>query len=375
MKRVANIFHLGIKELLSLWRDPVMVIFIVYAFSLAVINGSKAIAGDVVNAPIAILDQDRSPLSRQIELAFFPPRFKPAVLIEPWEMDPALDAGTYTFILDIPPNFARDVVAGKQPKAQLNIDATRMSQAFLGASYTQTIVMDEVRAYLAGGHRVDLSPPVKLVTRYKFNPTQATMWFGAIVQLVNQITMLAMILTGAALIREREHGTLEHLLVMPLAPFEIMMAKIWSNGLVVLVATALSVQGIVQGSLAMPMAGSIPLFLAGVALHLYSVTSLGILIGTLARTMPQMGLLMILVILPLQMLSGGNTPYQSMPQFIQIIMQAAPTTHFVRFAQAILFRGAGLDVVWPSFLAEFVIGSFLLLAALSLLRKSLAAAA
>lgn len=374
MKKLSNIFQLGIKELLSLWRDPVMVIFIIYAFTFAVISGSKATSGDVKNAPIAILDQDQSPLSQRIENAFFPPRFKPAVLIQAHEVDPALDAGTYTFVLDIPPNFARDVQAGKQPKIQLNIDATRMSQAFLGASYTQTIVMDEIRAYLQG-HRTDTKPPVDLVVRYKFNPTQATVWFGAIVALVNQITMLAVILTGAALIREREHGTLEHLLVMPLTPFEIMMAKIWANGLVVLVVTALSLKGIVQGVLSMPIAGSVPLFLAGVALHLFSVTALGILIGTVARTMPQMGLLMILVIIPLQMLSGGNTPYQSMPEAVQFIMRAAPTTHFVAFAQAILFRGAGLEVVWRSFLALFIIGCIFFGSALALLRRSLSAAA
>jgi len=371
--QLANIYHLGVKELLSLWRDPVMVIFIVYAFTLAVISGSKAVSGDVNNAPIAILDQDHSPLSQRIAMAFFPPRFKPAVLIEADQVDPSLDQGIYTFVMDIPPNFAKDVLAGRQPKIQLNIDATRMSQAFLGASYTQTIVMDEIRAWLAT-HRVNFELPVDLVVRYKFNPTQATVWFGAIVALVNQITMLALILTGAALIREKEHGTLEHLLVMPLTPFEIMMSKIWSNGLVVLVVTALSLKGIVQGVLHMPIAGSVGLFLAGVALHLFSVTALGILLGTVARTMPQMGLLMILTILPLQLLSGGNTPYQSMPEAVQIIMLAAPTTHFVAFAQAILLRGAGLEVVWGNFLALVAIGCVCFFSALALLRRSLAAA-
>jgi ABC-2 type transport system permease protein len=186
---------------------------------------------------------------------------------------------------------------------------------------------------------------------------------------------LAVILTGAALIREREHGTLEHLLVMPLQPFDIMAGKIWANGLVVLVASAISVKLVIQGWLAMPIHGSILLFLLGVALHLLSVTSLGILLGTVARTMPQMGLLMILVIVPLQLLSGGNTPFQSMPQFIQVIMHAAPTMWFVKFAQAILCRGAGFSVVWPCFLAEVALASIFILIALSLFRKTLAAAA
>jgi ABC-2 type transport system permease protein len=373
-QRLSNIYHLGVKELISLWRDPVMVCLIVYSFTLAVRNGAKAAPGEVVRAPIAVVDEDHSQLSDRIIHAFFPPRFRYAQVISPDEMDRGLDAARYTFALDIPPDFERDVRAGRNPKVQLNIDATMMSQAFLGASYANTIVMNEVKSYLAGHNVVD-NNPINLVTNYKFNPTQNPSWFGSIVQLVNQITMLAVILTGAALIREREHGTLEHLLVMPLQPIDIMAAKIWANGLVVLFASAVSVKLIIEGWLAMPIHGSITLFLLGVALHLFSVTALGILLGTVARTMPQMGLLMILVIVPLQMLSGGNTPFQSMPQFVQIIMHAAPTMWFVRFAQAILCRGAGFSVVWPSFLAELVLASIFLTVALSLFKKSMAAAA
>jgi ABC-2 type transport system permease protein len=232
--------------------------------------------------------------------------------------------------------------------------------------------MDQVRTYLQQ-HLITPQTLDNLVLRYLFNPTQTTVWFGSIVQLVNQITLLCVILTGAALMREREHGTLEHLMVMPLEPFDVMMAKIWANGLVVLVMAALSLRFVVQGLLHMPIAGSVPLFLLGVSLHLFTVTALGILLGTIARTMPQMGLLVILVILPLQMLSGGNTPYQSMPKFIQVVMLGAPTTHFVRFAQAILFRGAGFDVVWRPFVAEFLIGSVCFMIASSQFRKSLSA--
>ncbi|MCG3205514.1 MAG: Inner membrane transport permease YhhJ [Elusimicrobia bacterium] len=372
MKRLANIYHLGIKELISLWRDPVMIALILYAFTVSVSSGSKGMAGDVNNAPIAVVDQDHSPLSERISTAFFPPVFQQAVVIQPKDVDPAMNTGIYTFILDIPPNFARDLTRGLNPKVQLNIDATRMSQAFLGASYVQSIVMDQVNTYL---HK-NLLPTTSLknlVVRYLFNPTQTTVWFGSIVQLVNQITLLCVILTGAALMREREHGTLEHLMVMPLQPFDVMMAKIWSNGLVVLVMAALSLKIVVQGFLSMPIAGSIPLFLLGVSVHLFAVTSLGILLGTIARTMPQMGLLVILVILPLQMLSGGNTPYQSMPEFIQFVMQAAPTTHFVRFAQAILFRGAGIEIVWRPFVAELIIGSICFVIASTQFRKSLSA--
>jgi len=210
--------------------------------------------------------------------------------------------------------------------------------------------------------------------RLRFNPSLNSDWFGGVMELINTITLLSIILTGAALIREREHGTLEHLLVMPLTPLDIMLSKIWAMGLVVLVAAALSLQFIIAGVMQMPIAGSVPLFLLGTAIFLFSTTSLGILLGTIARTMPQLGLLMILFMIPLQLLSGGTTPYESMPEPVQVAMQFAPTSHFVRIAQAILYRGAGLEVVWPDLIANIVIGMVFFLVALALFRKSLIAA-
>ena len=188
---------------------------------------------------------------------------------------------------------------------------------------------------------------------------------------INNITMLSIVLTGAALIREREHGTIEHLLVMPITPFEIMISKVWSMGLVVLVASALSLSLVVQGLLSVPIEGSVPLFLAGAALHLFATTSLGIFLATITGSMPQFGLLLMMVLLPLQVLSGGMTPRESMPEAVQLIMLGAPNTHFVMLAQAILYRGAGLGVVWPQFLTLASIGSALFIFALGRFRKSL----
>lgn len=156
---------------------------------------------------------------------------------------------------------------------------------------------------------------------------------------------------------------------MPLTPFQIMAAKVWANGLVVLVVAALSLWIVVRGALAMPAAGSVTLFLFAAMLHLFSTTALGILIATFARSMPQFALLMILVVLPLQMLSGASSPTESMPQAVQTVMLAAPTTHFVSLAQAILFRGAGLEVVWPQLVAIAAIGAVFFLVALTRFRR------
>jgi ABC-2 type transport system permease protein len=173
------------------------------------------------------------------------------------------------------------------------------------------------------------------------------------------------------LIRERERGTVDHLLVMPVTPFEIMTSKVWSMGLVVLVTSAVSLDIVVQDVLSVPIEGSVALFLCGAALHLFATTSLGMFLATFARTMPQFALLLIMVLLPLQMLSGGLTPRESMPEFVQQIMLAAPTTHFVMLAQGILFRNAGIDAVWPQFLALAVVGTVLFSVALVRFRRTI----
>jgi len=374
MRSLRNIFNLGIKELRTLLGDKAMLALIVFSFTLSIYSSATVTPGSLHMAPIAIADQDQSQLSTRIVNSFYAPYFMPPVMIDSNQIDPLLDAGTYTFALDIPPNFQRDVLAGRQPAIQLNVDATRMSQAFLGNSYIQNIVNDEVSEFMAR-YRAGSALPVDLEVRARFNPNLDQSWFGAVMAIINNITMLAIILTGSALIREREHGTIEHLLVMPITPFEIMLAKVWSMGLVVLVASGLSLIFMVQGVLHVPIEGSIPLFMLGVALSLFATTSIGIFMGTIARSMPQLGLLMILVLIPLQMLSGGSTPRESMPQLVQDIMQTMPTTHFVSLAQAILYRGADFSIVWPQFATLLVIGMAFFGFALSRFRKTISSMA
>ncbi|MFI8734382.1 ABC transporter permease [Ectopseudomonas toyotomiensis] len=371
MERLANILHLGIKELRSLQHDLALVLLILWAFSMGIYSAATSMPESLHNAAIAVVDEDQSQLSERLIQAFQEPYFRTPERIGLSEMDRGMDAGRYTFTLNIPPNFQRDVLAGRSPAIQLNVDATQVSMAFTGAGYIQNIGASEVAEFVRR-YRGELQQPAELALRIQFNPNLTRAWFGSVMEVINQITMLSIILTGAALIREREHGTVEHLLVMPVTPLEIMLAKVWSMGLVVLTAAALSLLLVVQGWLQVPIEGSIALFLAGAALHLFATTSMGIFFGTVARSMPQLGLLIILVLLPLQILSGGTTPRESMPELVQQIMLAAPTTHFVALAQAILYRGAGLTIVWPYMLAIAGIGTLFFVAALTRFRKTLA---
>jgi ABC-2 type transport system permease protein len=355
MQTLRNIFWLGTKELRSFFRDFVLLGLVIYSFSLAVIAQAQSHAQELHNASIAVADEDQSELSARLTRAFLPPYFLPAKNVAPADIDRLMDVGTYTFILDIPPNFERDLKGGRRPTLQVNVDATAMIHAGIGAGYIQQILSDETARFLM---RQDKLPPAAIAqtVRIAFNPNLVTAWFTGVMGIISSTTMLAIILAGAAVVREREHGAVEHLLAMPVTPFEIAMAKIWANSLIIVVAVGLSIYIVVERLLAIPIAGSVPLFLFGATLYLFFATSVGVFLATIARTMPQLGLLYLLVAVPLMLLSGANTPLESMPTLLRNLMQLSPSTHFVAVAQAVLYRGAGFDLVWPRFVAMAAIG-------------------
>ena len=366
-----NILYLGLKEIRSLVSDSAMMLFVVYAFTFAIYSQATGTSNEVNNASIAFADEDRSALSKELFNAFYPPRFQLPVPISTSEVEDAMDRGRFMFVVTIPPRFERDLRAGRTPDIQLNIDATAMQQAGIGSNYIKNIVQDRIASFL---RRTDLTAtqPVNLVIRKMFNPNGVSSWFTSVVAIINQLTLLTVVLTGAAVIREREHGTLEHLLVMPLTAFEIAMAKVWANGLVILLATAVSLFLIVQMALKVPFAGSHALWFFGVVLYLFFATALGVFLGTISRSMAQFALLIILVILVLQLLSGGSTPVESQPKWLQTITYFLPSRHFVSFSQVIIYRGGGLGAVWRQFLMVSVVGLGFFVYSVSLFRKSIA---
>lgn len=367
-----NIYRLGLKELRSLAADKVLLALMLWAFSGAIYEAATGVSQELNNAAVAIVDEDDSPLSRSFAQALYPPYFQQPEFISLAQVDPGMDKGRYSFVLIIPAGFQRDLASGRQPELQLNVDATVMSQAFIGSSYISQIAQGEINAFLTGHREGTAESPVQLVTRVRFNPNLKGFWFGGVMEVINNLTMLTIILVGAAFIREREHGTLEHLLVMPLKPLEIMLAKIWANGVAVLLGAGFALTVVIQYLLKVPIAGSVPLFLGAAAVYLFAAASIGIFLGTVARSMPQLGLLIILTIIPLQMLSGGVTPRESMPELVQQLMLLTPTTYFVRLAQAILYRGAGALQVWGDFLAMGGVGAVFFALALYRFRRAVA---
>ena len=371
MDSALNTLWLGLKEIKSLLSDKVLMVFVVYAFTLAIYTQATGTSNEVNNASIAFADEDESVLSKELFNAFFPPRFQFPVQIRPSEVETDMDKGLYMFVVTIPPQFERDLRAGRRPEIQLSIDATAMQQAGIGANYIRNIIDDRIRTVMSSTD-VESTGPVNLVVRKLFNENGVSAWFVSIVGIINQLTLLTVVLTGAAVIRERERGTLEHLLVMPLSSLEIALAKVWANGLVILIATMASLFIIVRTVLQVPFAGSVPLWAFGVVLYLFFATALGVFLGTISRSMAQFALLIILVIVVLQLLSGGSTPVESQPQWLQSLTYFLPSRHFVSFSQVIIYRGGGFSAVWREFLMVAIIGLVFFTYSVAQFRKSIA---
>ncbi len=371
-RSLANVFRLGVKELRSLRADPVLMALIVYTFTFAVYSVATGAKLEVEHAAVAIVDEDRSELSRRIGGAIQEPFFRTPQYIPARDIDKAMDSGRYVFVIEMPPKLEADIKAGRTPSVQINVDATAMAQAGNGASYLQNIVAREILAFAQHSEAVS-KLPINLVVRSKFNPNVKSEWFTAVMQVINNITILSAILTGAALIREREQGTVEHLLVMPVTPADVMLAKIWANGLVIVVAAVLSLIFVVQGLLKVPIQGSLVLFILGAVVYQFSVTALGILLATFTTSMPQFGLLVMPVLVIMNLLSGSTTPMESMPVWLQNVMQVSPATHFVSFSQAVLYRGATLAIVWLQLVAMAAISAVFFLVSLVRFRKAIVA--
>ena len=366
-----NVARLSAKELRSLLGDLPLVALILFAFTISVYTTAKGVKAEVSHASVGWIDADQSALSMRLRDAIRAPYFQPPRDITTQQAGPALDRGDVIFVIDVPPHFEADVLAGRAPAIQVTVDATAMTQAGLGVAYLNEIFLQELLGFF---HQqgIDSLLPARPVIHLEFNPNNQSHWFTSVMLIITNITVLAIILVGAAVIREREHGTIEHLLVMPVRPSEIALAKILANGGVILLAVWLSLMFVVQGWLGVPLPGSITLFLLGTAAYLFAVTSLGVLLATVTSSMPQFGLLAAPVYVVLYLLSGAATPVESMPELMQGVVQVSPTTQFVKLTHAVLYRGAGLDIVWPQLLAVSVAGAVFLFIALSRFRSMLA---
>ncbi|MCC2643628.1 MAG: yhhJ [Nitrospira sp.] len=353
------------KEMLQLFRDVPIVAFLVYSFTLAIYITGNGIRSQLHEANLLVHDADHSISSRELIHRFQAPFFRlNGQVLDSREGLRRLDRGTAVAFLEIPPRFHEQLMTGEPTAVQLLVDTTNSANGLSVASYAGRIVarFGQESAFDRGGSFGDSSPDLPLITsdhRVWYNPDQNEAWFECISHLLRQITIFALLLPAAALVREKERGTVEQLLVSPLSPFQIMASKVLAMTLVILGATAVGLFGVMQPVFGVPIKGNIWLFFTLTALFVVTTAGMGLAAATLARNQGQVGMMTLLVAAPMLMLSGITAPMEAMPASVRAVMALSPLRYFIDIANGILLKGTGLNILWDSVLAMAALGASL----------------
>lgn len=352
---------MSVKELLQLWRDPVLLFFIVYAFTIDIYNAGSGVTLQLSHAAFAVHDADRSAASRELLGRFRAPDFQPLGEVGSQRQGLALlDDSQVLFVLDVPPRFEHDLLRGDGTALQMQVDASNSVLGFLAQAEALQIVarygLESGLARAGLGAGLGGVPVVEVQPQVWFNPNQNDAWFMAISELLNVITVFAILLPAAAMVREKERGTIEQLIVSPLTPFQVMAPKVLAMTLVILAATALALAAVLGPVFQVPMRGSLLLFFAVTTLYVVALSGLGLYVATVTRNMAQAAMLSILLLAPMIFLSGAWTPPEAMPAVARWAMVASPLYYYIDAAYGIILKGAGLRLLWDSVLGIVVLG-------------------
>lgn len=349
------------KDLKQLLRDTPLLVFVVYVFTLDIYVAGVGMTGELLNAKIMVHDADRSPASRDLIYRFMPPYFHYAGE----ETHPAhgmeqLDRGKSMMVLEIPERFGETLRKGEETAhLQLQVDAGNVTLGYLAPSYVERIIGRFSEDYVRTSRVAPVSsePTAAGIAsidnriRVAYNTNLDGHWFNAVAQWLTMMTVLAVLLPAAGFVREKERGTIEQLLVSPVTPMQVMLSKVFATTILIVAGSAVSLYAIMQPLIGVPFRGSALLFFSLNALYAFNVAGLGLLMATFVRKQAQVGMLTILIAAPMTMLSGTWTAPEAMPPWLASLVNWSPLYHFIECSYGIIFRGAGLDVLWPSVLA------------------------
>jgi ABC-2 type transport system permease protein len=364
------------KEFIHIMRDPrtLAVMFVTPLMQLILLG--YAATSDVRNVPLAVFDQDRSSASRALIEAFVQSgQFAVARVVgSETQLAALVDGGQARAGLIVPPAYGSDVMRG-QGQVVFVLDGSDPSVAssslsaarLIGqAASTDIVQRSAERRGQAGG----LTQPLEVRTRVWYNPDMrsAVFMIPGLIGLVLQL--LATLLTSSAIVRERERGTIEQLIVTPIRPFELIIGKILPYALVALLILA---EVLLIGTFwfGVPIKGNLLLLLGISCLFLLSTLGIGLLISTVANTQQEAFLLTFLTILPSVFLSGFIYPIAAMPPFLQVASGAVPLTYFLVVVRGIVIKGVGLSALLPQVLALTLFGAILITLASLRFRKRL----
>mgnify|MGYP000997856966 CR=1 FL=1 len=350
------------KEYLQFFRDRSLIYIVLYVFTLEIYMAGTGFNIEVRNYPTAIFDRDRTQWSTQLAEKFRLPYFRVTEnLTSEGQMVDLLNRGAVSLVVVIPHGFARSLMEYNHAAIQVITDGTLSNTSLLALGYADQIAQtfaQELGERLGRINPKDerRQPQVVLKPRVFYNPNQKGEWFASLIELFSVITLVSLLLPAAAMVREKEAGTIEQLLVTPALPVEIMAAKIISMASIVLVASLFSLFLIIFPLFHLPWRGSLTLFFAATALYVFSATGVGMFIATVCRNLPQTILLVIMIIAPILFLSGSWTPIEAMPPLLGYLTYISPLKHYLSIAYNILLKGAGLRSLWPDFVNLAILG-------------------
>ena len=367
---------LAIKELKQLWRDRGLFGFVIYVFTLNIVLAAGGASFELNHVPVIVHDADHSDASRDLTYRFQPPYFSlQGEVGTAQQAMTMLDREQARVLIDVPHGFAETLREGTQPATvQLLVDASHANSGYLAASYAAAITGGfgaewSQRSLARAGVDPTGLPRIENRVRLWHNADLNEPWFQTIAELVTMMTVMCILLPAAALVREKERGTIEQLLVSPLSALQVMLAKVLAMEAVMLLGVAVALFGIMQPLYHVPAKGSLALLFVLTALYAFTNAGLGLVAATFARNSGQTGLLILLIVMPIITLSGTWTPFESMPGWLRAAMTLSPLRHFVDIAYSILLRGAGLNVLWDSVLAMAALGAVLFAIGLARFRR------
>jgi ABC-2 type transport system permease protein len=351
-----------VKEWLQLSRDVVLLFFIAYAFTVDIYLAGSGVSLQLNRAAFVVQDSDQSFASRELIYRFQPPHFQLVGEVDSSRQGmKMLDDGEVIMVLDTSSGFEQSLLRGEATSVQLQVDATHSVLGFLASSYAAQIVGQYgLEAGLAreGLSATDIENIPRIDSRHRvwFNPNQNDGWFMSISELLTVITLFAILLPAAAMVREKERGTVEQLLVSPLTSFQIMFPKVTAMTAVILLGTLISLFFILKPVFHVPFKGDFLLFLAVTTLYVFTTAGLGLFAATIARNLAQAGMMTILILAPMIFLSGAWTPPEAMPSWLRMGMNFSPLHYYMDAIFGILLKGAGLIDIWRSILGIAILG-------------------
>ncbi|MFH0800952.1 MAG: ABC transporter permease [bacterium] len=349
------------KEVLQFFRNIPLLIIVLYACTLDVYMASE-FTMDLKNYPISVYDMDKTEKSRDFLRKIRKPFFSLySSISDEHDVERLILRGDVGVVLVIPNNFQKKLNAGKSAPVQVILDGTSSNTAELAASYLYQIAADfstniMVKEWQVSSKADQYLPLLHTRTRYEFNENLIDKWTMCLQEFFTILTLIAILLTATAMVNEKQFGTIEQLMVTPLKPTEIMLAKVLPMVGIFLVAGFISIYCVMIPLVGLPLRGNILDFFILTTVFCFTSSGLGLLISTVSNNLSETVLLTLLVLFPIMFLSGAWVPPEAMPGWMQTLIVFSPLKYYLDIGVAIFIKGNSLFYMWKEFLALAALG-------------------